>query len=130
MERPASAATISLPDVVAELDDAFEQYEAALLRHDVALLDRFFWYDPNTIRYGVAENLYGGEEIRAYRLACAPVHPGRRIVRKAVTGFGSDVGVVSAEFSAPDTDRIGRQMQTWVRFPEGWRIVAAHVSLI
>lgn len=130
MERPASAATISLPDVVAELDEAFEQYEAALLRHDVALLDRFFWYDPNTIRYGVAENLYGGEEIRAYRLACAPVHPGRRIVRKAVTGFGRDVGVVSAEFSAPDTDRIGRQMQTWVRFPEGWRIVAAHVSLI
>ncbi len=130
MAHATSATAINLPDVVAELDDAFEQYEAALLRHDVAVLDRFFWYDRQTVRYGVAENLYGGADIRAYRLACAPVHPGRRIIRKCITGFGCDVGTVSAEFSAPDTARLGRQMQTWVRFPEGWRIVAAHVSLI
>lgn len=130
MEPATSTTAINLPDVVAELDDAFEQYEAALLRHDVAALDRFFWYDPQTVRYGVAENLYGGEEIRVYRMACAPVHPGRKIVRKVVTGFGRSVGTVSAEFTAPDTARLGRQMQTWVRFPEGWRIVAAHVSVI
>lgn len=121
---------VNLPHVVAELGEAFEEYERALVRHDVAILDRFFWFDPQTVRYGVAENLYGGEDIRAYRLQCAPVHPGRTITRKVVTSFGSAFGTVSVEFAAPDSDKLGRQMQTWVRFPQGWRIVAAHVSVI
>lgn len=121
---------VNLPHVIASLDEAFVAYENALLRHDVETLDRFFWFTPHTVRYGVAENLYGGEDIRAYRMACAPVHPGRTITRKVVTSFGDDVGTVSVEFSAPDSDKLGRQMQTWVRFPQGWRIVAAHVSLI
>jgi hypothetical protein len=120
---------INLPHVVAEIDDAFETYENALIVNDVATLDGFFRYDPLTVRYGVAENLYGGEEIRQYRMTCAAVHPERRIVCKVTASYGEDFGTVSVEFSAPDTDLIGRQMQTWVRFPEGWRIVAAHVSL-
>ncbi|MGV7211632.1 oxalurate catabolism protein HpxZ [Oxalobacteraceae bacterium A2-2] len=109
---------------------AFDAYEAALLRHDVARLDEFFWYDPQTVRYGVAENLYGGETIRQYRMACAPVHPQRRIARLVITTFGEHAATAAAEFSAPDTDANGRQMQTWVRFPQGWRVVAAHVSVI
>lgn len=121
---------VNLPHVVAELDEAFEEYERALVRHDVATLDRFFWFDPRTVRYGVAENLYGGAEIRAYRMQCAPVHPGRSITRKVVTSFGTGIGTVSVEFTAPNSDKLGRQMQTWVRFPQGWRIVAAHVSQI
>lgn len=121
---------VNLPHIVAELDEAFEAYERALVRHDVATLDRFFWFDPQTVRFGVAENLYGGDEIRAYRMQCAPVHPGRTITRKVVTSFGIGFGTVSVEFSAPDSDKLGRQMQTWVRFPQGWRIVAAHVSQI
>ncbi len=121
---------VNLPEVVAEIERAFDDYEAALLRHDVATLDRYFWYDESTVRYGVAENLYGGEEIRRYRMACAPVHPERKILRRVTTSFGTDLGTVSAEFGAPDTDRVGRQTQTWVRFPAGWRIVAAHVSLM
>lgn len=130
MNAPLPSMPVNLPDVVAEIDRAFNDYEAALVRHDVQTLDRYFWYDDSTVRYGVAENLYGGEEIRHYRMACAPVHPERRILRRVTTSFGRDAGTVSVEFGAPDTERIGRQMQTWVRFPEGWRIVAAHVSLM
>ena len=124
-----AVACINLPEVVAELEQVFAQYEDALVRHDLEALDRFFWDHPATVRYGVAENLYGSEEIRAYRRAAAPVHPGRRIMRKAVSSFGSDAGTVSVEFTAPDSEAIGRQMQTWVRLREGWRVVAAHVSM-
>jgi len=121
---------INLPHVVAELDAAFDKYETALVRNDVAILDEFFWYDANTVRYGVAENQYGGAEIRAWRMSCKPVHPERRILRRVTAAFGHDFGTVSAEFSAPDDPRIGRQMQTWMRFPSGWKIVAAHVSML
>ncbi|TWI63657.1 uncharacterized protein DUF3225 [Pseudoduganella lurida] len=116
--------------VVAEIDRLFDDYEAALLRNDLAALDRYFWESPATVRYGVVENLYGAADIRAHRQRqWTPVHPERRITRRVTTTFGADMGTVSIEFSAPDTPRIGRQMQTWVRFPEGWRIVAAHVSI-
>ncbi len=125
-----SALQLNLPDVLVDLNSAFEQYEHALVQHDVATLDQFFWFNAQTVRYGIAENLYGGEAIRTYRLACAPVPPGRRIVRKVSTSFGHDFGTVSIEFSSSDAQNVGRQMQTWVRFPEGWRIVAAHVSLM
>ncbi len=122
--------SVNLPHVVAELKAVFDSYEAALLRHDVALLDDLFWYHPHTVRYGVAENLYSGETIRQYRMACAPVHPQRSITALVITSFGENFGTISAEFTAPDTDKIGRQMQTWARMDEGWRVVAAHVSLI
>jgi nicotinamidase-related amidase len=121
---------VNLPHVVAQLQAAFDAYEAALVRHEVSSLDDFFWYDPQTVRYGVAENLYGGEAIRQYRMACLPVHPRRSIDRLVITTFGEDFATVAAEFSAPDTDANGRQLQTWARFAEGWRVVAAHVSLI
>lgn len=126
----AVSSEINLPHVVAELQTVFDAYEDALVRHDVVLLDELFWYHPQTVRYGVAENLYGGETIRQYRMACKPVHPERHIYNTVITSFGEDFATVSAEFTAPDTDKIGRQLQTWVRFPEGWRVVAAHVSLI
>lgn len=128
--REAPAAEINLPHVVAELESIFNAYEEALVRHDVQLLDQMFWYHPQTVRYGVAENLYGGDAIRTYRMACLPVHPERSVRNTVITSFGEDFATVSAEFTAPDTDKIGRQLQTWVRFPEGWRVVAAHVSLI
>jgi hypothetical protein len=120
---------INKPDVVAQIDAAFDAYERALVHNDIATLDRYFWNTPATVRYGVAENLYGAQAIRAYRRQCPPVHPGRRIERRVTTSFGDDAGTVSIEFSAPDDPRVGRQMQTWVRFPEGWQIVAAHVSM-
>ncbi len=125
-----SAGELNRPAVMAQVRAAFDDYEAALVRHDVARLDRYFWYDPRTVRYGVAENSYGGQAIRAYRMACAPVHPQRRIEHLAISTFGASFASVAAEFSAPDTPLLGRQLQTWVRFAEGWRVVAAHVSLI
>jgi hypothetical protein len=130
MNLPTDSMPINQAQVVASLNAAFDAYEAALIRNDVAVLDDFFWYDDSTVRYGVAENLYGGEQIRQYRMSCAAVHPERRIVRRVTTSYGENFGTVSVEFSAPDTARIGRQMQTWIRFPQGWRVVAAHVSLL
>lgn len=121
---------INLPHVVAEVEQAFRDYEQALIVNDIVALDRWFWYDPQTVRYGVAEILLGGEAIRQYRQSCAPVHPSRRLHRTVVTSFNSDYATVSTEFSADDSDKIGRQMQTWVRMDAGWRIVAAHVSLM
>ncbi|MRT30930.1 oxalurate catabolism protein HpxZ [Herbaspirillum sp. CAH-3] len=121
---------INLPDVVEEVRTAFHDYEDALLRNDIAALDRWFWYSPQTVRYGVAENLLGGEAIRQYRQACAPVHPSRLLQRTVITTFGRDYAVVSTEFTADDSARPGRQMQTWVRLENEWRVVAAHVSLI
>jgi hypothetical protein len=120
----------NLSHVVAQIDAAFDDYERALVANDVATLDRYFWTSPATVRFGVAENLYGADAISAYRSAAKPVHPARRIGHRVTTSFGADAGTVSVEFSAPDDARVGRQMQTWVRFPEGWRIVAAHVSML
>ena len=130
MDQLMSELEINLPDVLIDLGLAFDEYEDALVRHDVSVLDKFFWYNPMTVRYGDAENTYGGEAIRAYRMACAPVCSGRRIIHKVITSFGRNFGTVSAEFTLPDSEQTGRQMQTWVRFPEGWRIVVAHVSVI
>ena len=122
---------IDLPDVVAEVSAAFERYEQALVTNDVAVLDETFRVDPRTIRYGIGENLYGHAEIAAFRAARAPVGLMRRRARTVITTFGREFGVASTLFyrdAAPG--KVGRQMQTWVKFPEGWRVVAAHVSLI
>jgi hypothetical protein len=122
---------IDLPDVVAEVTAEFERYEQALVTNDVAALDKFFRDDPRTVRYGVNENLYGYTEIAAFRAARSPVALGRKLSRTLITTYGRDVAVASTLYERPSAPgRIGRQMQTWVRFPEGWRVVAAHVSLM
>jgi hypothetical protein len=122
---------IDLPEVVAEVKREFERYERALLSNDVALLDALFRDDPRTIRYGGGENLYGFEEIKAFRSARSPAGLARTLSKTVITTYGRDVAIASTLFhraSAPG--KVGRQMQTWVRLPEGWRVVAAHVSMI
>jgi ketosteroid isomerase-like protein len=122
---------IDLPEVVAEVREAFERYEKALVANDVAALDAMFHDDPRTIRYGGTENLYGYAEIMAFRAARSPVGLARELSRTVISTYGRDCAVASTLFhreSAPG--KVGRQMQTWVRFAEGWRVVAAHVSLI
>ncbi len=121
---------IDLPEVVAEVKAAFDRYEKALNENDVATLNFTFRNDPRTIRYGGTEILYGYEEIEAFRAARAP--PGSRTISKTVIStYGRDHAVASTLFHrATVPGKVGRQMQTWVRFPEGWRVVAAHVSFI
>jgi hypothetical protein len=122
---------IDLPDVLAEVKDAFARYEQALVSNDVAALDAFFRDDPRTVRYGVNENLYGFAEIAAFRAARSPVALGRVLSRTVITTFGRDFAVASTLYERPSAPgRIGRQMQTWARFDDGWKIVAAHVSLM
>jgi hypothetical protein len=120
---------IDLPEVVAEVRAAFEVYEQALVTNDVAALDGFFRDDPRTIRYGVGENLYGYEAIKAFRAARSPVGLARTRSKTVITTFGRDFAVASTLFHRA-AGKVGRQMQTWARFPEGWRVVAAHVSVI
>ena len=121
---------INRPEVLASLRAAFDAYEAALLRHDVATLDGFFRDAPETLRYGVAELGYGIAAIRRYRATATPVHPERRLRNVVVQTFGDDVGSAACEFVTPDTDMIGRQTQTWARIDGAWCIVTAHVSLM
>ena len=121
---------IDLPEVVAEVRAAFDRYEKALNENDVATLNATFRDDPRTIRYGGAEILYGYAEIKSFRTARTP--PGSRTISKTVIStYGRDYAVASTLFHRPSMPgKVGRQMQTWVRFPEGWRVVAAHVSMI
>lgn len=122
---------INRPDVLAEVTAVFGRYEAALIANDVAVLDELFCAAPTTIRYGMAENLYGIEAIRAFRLSRPSAGLQRRLVDTVITTYGSDFATASTLFyrdTAPG--KVGRQMQTWVRMPEGWRVVAAHVSVI
>src|SRR6516165_11581755 len=122
---------IDRPDVLAEVSAQFARYEQALVSNDVAVFDELFRKDSRTLRYGIAENLYGYDEIAVFRSARSPTGLMRKTSRTIITSYGRDTAVASTLFyrdSAPG--RVGRQMQTWVRFPEGWRIVAAHVSII
>ncbi len=127
-DRAASAGEVDLAAVSAEVRAVFDAYEAALLRHDNETLCRFFWDSPHTIRYGVSEHSHGIDSIRSYRADAAPVHPQRRLRETVVIAFSADSASACTQFLAPDTTLIGRQTQTWIRFPEGWKIVAAHVS--
>ncbi|HWV40517.1 oxalurate catabolism protein HpxZ [Pseudorhodoplanes sp.] len=125
------ALEINLPDVVAEVTAEFERYEDALVNNKVDVLDAMFRDAPETIRYGATENLYGYEEIKAFRSARSPVALGRTLSKTVITTYGRDFAVASTLYQRPSAPgRTGRQMQTWVRFPEGWRVVAAHVSLM
>lgn len=122
---------IDLPDVLAEVGEAFARYETALVTNDVAVLGELFRNDPSTLRYGGGENLYGYDEIQNFRSGRSPVGLMRKTARTLITSYGRDTAVASTLFyrdNAPG--KVGRQMQTWIRFPEGWRIVAAHVSVI
>jgi hypothetical protein len=122
---------IDRPDVIAEVTAAFARYEKALVTNDVATLNALFHDDPRTIRYGGAENLYGYDEIEAFRGARSPAGLARTCSRTVITTYGRDFAVASTLFQrAAAPGKVGRQMQTWVRFDAGWRVVAAHVSLI
>jgi len=122
---------LNLPDVLAEVETACECYERALVANDVAVLDELFWNHPMTLRFGATENLWNYDEIAAFRASRPSQGLQRRIVRRVIQTFGRDFATASVQFerdSAPG--RVGRQQQTWVRMPEGWRVVAAHVSLM
>jgi hypothetical protein len=122
---------IDLPDVVAEVTAAFERYEQALMSNDVTALNATFRDDPRTIRYGGGENLYGYDAIKSFRAARSPVGLARTLSRTVITAYGRDVAVASTLFHRPAApNKVGRQMQTWIRFADGWRVVAAHVSMI
>ena len=122
---------VDLPDVLTEVTEQFARYEKALVSNDVAVLDELFRNDARTLRYGIGENLYGYDAITAFRSARSPAGLMRGTAQTVITSYGRDTAVASTLFyrdSAPG--RVGRQMQTWVRFAEGWKIVAAHVSII
>jgi hypothetical protein len=121
---------LNLPDVLAELTAAFARYEDALVTNKVEVLDELFWASGFTVRFGVAENLYGIEAIRAFRNARPSVGLARTLQNTALTTFGRDFGTAMTEFRREGSTKTGRQSQTWVRFADGWRVVAAHVSLI
>ena len=122
---------IDIPEVVAEVRSAFERYEKALVTNDVETLDAMFRNDPRTIRYGATENLYGYKEIEAFRAGRSPAGLMRTLSKPVITTFGRDFAMASTLFHrtiAPG--KVGRMTQTWVRCPEGWRIVVGHVSVI
>jgi Protein of unknown function (DUF3225) len=123
---------IDLPDVLSEVTAQFARYEAALVSNDVAVLDELFRSDSRTLRYGVGENLYGYDAIKSFRAARSPIGLGRSTDKTVITTYGRDTAIASTLFyrDAWAGGKVGRQMQTWIRFPEGWRIVAAHVSII
>ena len=119
---------INIPEVHAEVSAAFARYETALVENNVATLEALFWDSELVVRYGAGECLYGAPEIRAFRRARPSRGLDRILTRTVITTFGRDVATASTEFTREGEPRIGRQMQTWIRLPEGWRIVAAHVS--
>lgn len=121
---------INRPSVLAEVTDAFYRYEEALTGNDIDVLDELFWHDERTVRLGAGENLYGIEAIRAFRAARPAQGLARQLRNTVITTFGDDYAVCSTEFTREGTEKIGRQQQTWVKLPQGWRIVAAQVSLI
>jgi hypothetical protein len=124
---------IDNPDVVSEVRAAFERYDRGLAENDVAVLNGSFWEDERTLRYGVGENLYGHAAIAGFRGARTPEQlreRARRLENTVFTTFGRDFAVANTEYVLLRDGRRGRQSQTWVRMPEGWRVVAAHVSLM
>jgi len=117
---------INLPDVLSEVEFACQRYERALVGNDIAVLDELFWNSLLTLRYGATENLYGYDAIRAFRAA----RPARSVHKTVITSYGRDFATANIEFQRVGSNRTGRQSQTWLRTPEGWRVVTAHVSLL
>lgn len=120
---------INQPEIVAEVTQAFQRYERALMANDVATLNELFWDSPHTIRYGLAEQAYGHAAIAGVRAARDPKDLNRELTRVVITTYGADFATASCEYRRVASGRFGRQMQTWVRMPAGWRVVAAHVTL-
>ena len=121
---------INLPEIVAEVTAVFHRYEKALVTNDVAVLDELFWDSPHTLRYGVTENLYGANEIKAFRAGRPAQGLERALLKTAITTYGRDFATANVEFQRTGSPKTGRQSQTWMRTPEGWRVVSAHVSLL
>lgn len=121
---------INLPDVLAEMQAVFARYEDALVHNKVEVLDELFWTSGLTVRYGVGENLYGIEAIRAFRNARPAAGLARTLQNNVITTYGRDFATAMTEFRREGGSKVGRQSQTWVRFADGWRVVAAHVSLM
>ncbi len=122
---------INLPAVKTEVEAAFALYETALVTNDIDTLQELFWNSPHTIRYGLSENLYGYQAIGAFRAARSPVGLARTTSRTVITTYGNDFATAATLFHRETSPgKVGRQMQTWARTPDGWRVVAAHVSVI
>jgi hypothetical protein len=122
--------TINEPKILAEVSAAFERYDRAVNDNDVEVLTESFWNSPLTVRYGIAEQLYGYEQIGQFRVSNRLQNQRRERVRVLITTFGNDFATASCEYRRRESGRIGRQMQTWIRTPDGWRVVAAHVSFL
>jgi hypothetical protein len=121
---------INDPEVLAEVRDAFARYEKSLMANDIAALNALFWNSPLAIRFGPGQNLYGMEAIAAFRSARVGGSPSRLLFNTVITCFGRDFATANTEFRREGASAPGRQSQCWVRLPEGWRIAAAHVSLL
>lgn len=121
---------INLPEVVAEVTAAFQRYETALVENNVAVLDELFWQSSHTIRYGATENLYGYDAIATFRSQRPAVNLDRTLTNTVITTYGHDFATANTEFQRKASGQVGRQSQTWMRTPEGWRVVSAHVSLL
>jgi ketosteroid isomerase-like protein len=121
---------INAEDVLLEVRAAVDRYEAALMTNDLQALDDFFWASEHTVRFGIAENLYGIEEIRRFRVGRGGGSPTRERTRTHIVALGRDLAVAHVEFRRHDSERRGRQTQTWTRTPDGWKVVSAHVSLL
>lgn len=121
---------INLPDVLAEVQAAFARYEDALVHNKVEVLDELFWDSPHTLRYGATENLYGYQAIQAFRAGRPSAGLMREIFHTVITTYGQDFATANTEFRREGSTATGRQSQTWMRTPAGWRVVSAHVSLL
>ena len=121
---------INIPEVVAEVEKAFARYERALVANDIAELDALFWNSPHTLRYGATENLYGYDEIAAFRARRSAAGLARDLIKTVITTYGRDFATANAEFRRVGSTATGRQSQVWLRTKEGWRVAAAHVSLL
>lgn len=121
---------INLPEIVAEVTAAFQQYEAALVHNDIVMLDELFWHSPHTIRYGATENLYGYDAIANFRRNRSPLGLNRSLANTVITTYGHDFATANTEFQRQESEAIGRQSQTWMRTSVGWRVVSAHVSFL
>lgn len=122
--------TINDPQVLAEVRAAFDSYERGLMENDLDALDALFWHSPHTVRIGPGQNLYGIDEIQSFRTNRVGGSPKRSLLKVVITTFGNDFATVNAEFQRENAPAPGRQTQVWARFPEGWKVVSAHISML